>query len=58
MSKVCQMCGRGPISSQSTSHANNKTKRTLKINLQAKKVDGGSIRICTKCLKTFNKATV
>ncbi|PIR93679.1 50S ribosomal protein L28 [Candidatus Falkowbacteria bacterium CG10_big_fil_rev_8_21_14_0_10_39_11] len=57
MSKVCQICERGPVSSQKTSHANNKSKRTLNINLQSKKVEGGKVKICTKCLKTLNKVS-
>ncbi|OGF45637.1 50S ribosomal protein L28 [Candidatus Falkowbacteria bacterium RIFOXYD2_FULL_35_9] len=55
MSKYCDLCGRGPVSSQSSSHANNKTKRTLNINLQTKKIDGTKVKACTKCMKTLKK---
>lgn len=55
MSRVCQICGRGPKSSQSRSHSNIATKRIVAINLQTKKTGDRNIKICTKCLKTQAK---
>lgn len=55
MSRVCQICGRGPKAAQSRSHSNIASKRTLAINLQEKKIDGKKMKVCTKCLKTQNK---
>ncbi|OGI26937.1 MAG: 50S ribosomal protein L28 [Candidatus Moranbacteria bacterium RIFOXYB1_FULL_43_19] len=55
MSRICQVCGRGPRSAQSRSHSNIASKRTLAINIQTKKIDGRNIKICTKCLKTSTK---
>ncbi|MDI6777880.1 MAG: 50S ribosomal protein L28 [Patescibacteria group bacterium] len=55
MSRICQICGRGPKSSQSRSHSNIATKRTVAINLQIRKVRGKKIKICTKCLKSQAK---
>jgi large subunit ribosomal protein L28 len=55
MSRVCQVCGRGPVSAQSRSHSNIATKRTMAINLQTKKINGQRKKVCTKCLKTAAK---
>ncbi|MFA6193818.1 MAG: 50S ribosomal protein L28 [Parcubacteria group bacterium] len=55
MSRVCQVCGRGPKSAQSRSHSNIATKRTMAINLQSKKIAGQRKKVCTKCLKTAAK---
>ncbi|MFA6285534.1 MAG: 50S ribosomal protein L28 [Parcubacteria group bacterium] len=55
MSRFCQVCGRGPKSAQSRSHSNIATKRTMAINLQAKKINGQRKKVCTKCLKTAAK---
>jgi len=55
MSKVCDVCGRGPKSSVNVSHAKNATKRVLHINLQSKKIDGKKQKVCTKCIKTMAK---
>lgn len=55
MPKVCSVCGRGTRSSFSVSHSNIKAKRTQKINLKSKKLDGKATTICTACLKTKAK---
>ncbi len=55
MSRTCQVCGRGTVSSQSRSHSNIATKRTQKINIQNKTVDGQKIKVCAKCLSTAVK---
>jgi len=55
MSRTCQVCGRGTKSSQSRSHSNIATKRTQKINVQSKNVDGQSVKVCAKCIKTAIK---
>jgi large subunit ribosomal protein L28 len=55
MSKFCERCERGPVSSQSRSHSNVATKRRNEINLQNKIVDGVRMRICTRCIKTAKK---
>lgn len=55
MSKFCERCERGPVSSQSRSHSNIATKRRNEINLQIKTVDGTRMRICTRCIKTMKK---
>ena len=55
MSQVCEICKRGTTVGRNVSHSNVKTKRTLKINLQSKKIAGKKIRICTSCLRTYKK---
>ena len=57
MSKFCQICERGPVSSQSRSHSNIATKRRHEINLQVKTVEGKRMRVCARCIKTMKKAT-
>ena len=37
MSRVCQVTGKGPVTGNNISHANNKTKRRFEINLLEKK---------------------
>ena len=55
MSRVCKICGKGPITGNNVSHANNKTKRVWLPNLQKVRVLRDKkvvrIRVCTKCIK-------
>ncbi|HNS02557.1 MAG TPA: 50S ribosomal protein L28 [Anaerolineae bacterium] len=59
MSK-CKICGRGPQFGHNVSHSMRHTKRRWNINVQRAHltVDGKqqSVAVCTKCLKTLNKA--
>lgn len=56
MSKVCEICGKGPVYGNSVSHANNTTRRRWEPNLQRVRVvvDGvpKKIRVCTRCLRS------
>ncbi len=60
MSKVCEICGKGPSFGNNVSHANNKTRRMWLPNLQKLKAiqDGSikSIKVCTRCIRS-NKVT-
>lgn len=51
----CFICGKGRMAGQNVSHANNKTKRTFKANLQAVRalVSGRpqNIMACTRCIR-------
>ncbi len=38
MSKVCPVTGRGPMSGNNVSHANNKTRRRFHVNLQVRRL--------------------
>ena len=55
MSQVCEICGRGTTVGYRVSHSLVKAKRTMKINLQSKKIGGQKMKICTSCLKTYKK---
>jgi large subunit ribosomal protein L28 len=50
----CFVCGKGVTFGNNVSHANNKTRRTWKPNLQVARIvhDGRTVRIsvCTRCL--------
>jgi large subunit ribosomal protein L28 len=50
----CYVCGKGPSFGHNVSHANNKTRRVWKPNLQVARilVDGRvkKIKVCTSCL--------
>ncbi|RLB29003.1 MAG: 50S ribosomal protein L28 [Deltaproteobacteria bacterium] len=56
MSKVCEICGKGPVSGHNVSHAHNKTKRRWYPNLQSVrvKIKGGTkkMKVCTGCLRS------
>jgi len=61
MSKVCQLTGKRPITGNSVSHSNVKTKRRFLPNLQKKRLynpetgQWDTLRISTKAIKTINK---
>ena len=55
MARVCYVCGKGPSTGNSVSHANNKTKRRWLPNLQTVKIvdangDRRRVRVCTSCI--------
>ena len=60
MAKECFICSKKRVSGNQVSHSHIATKRTFGANLQKKsiEVDGKptNVYICTKCLKTLNKA--
>ncbi len=56
MARVCEICGKRPITGHNISHANNKTPRRWYPNLQrARVVVNGvvrRIRVCAQCIKS------
>lgn len=52
----CSLCGKGPNFGHNVSHANNRTKKMWKPNVQrVKTIDAGTVRhikVCTACLKS------
>ena len=50
----CHVCGKGVAFGNNRSHANNKTRRTWKPNLQVARIviDGTitKVKVCTRCL--------
>ena len=56
MSRVCEVCGKGPSYGHNVSHANNRTKRVWYPNLQRVRVLRNKnvvrMRICTRCIRS------
>lgn len=56
MSRVCELCGKRPVSGNNVSHAHNVTKRRFKPNLQnVRTLYKGRVRkmvVCTTCIKS------
>lgn len=56
MAKVCEVCGKGPMTGCNVSHAHNKTKKVFTPNLQKVRVnDNGtvkSMKVCTRCIRS------
>jgi len=53
---TCKVCGKGRVVGNNVSHANNKTKRVIKPNLQKTKILIGNrverAYVCTRCLRS------
>ncbi len=58
MSRVCDVCGKGPMFGNNVSHAKNKTRKIWLPNLQKIRVvdsKTGAVkkkRICTRCIRS------
>ena len=57
MAKVCQICGKGPVTGNNVSHAHNKTRRRWLPNLKRVHMvteSGGTkrARVCTRCIRS------
>lgn len=61
MARVCQVTGKGPITGNNVSHANNKTKRRFLPNLQSRRfwVESENrwvrLRVSTKAIRIIDK---
>ncbi len=61
MSRVCQVTGKGPMTGNNVSHANNKTRRRFLPNLQSHRfwVESENrfirLRVSTKAMRTIDK---
>ena len=55
MAKVCDICGKGPVSGHNISHAHNRTKRRWLPNLQSVRAEVNGrpqrLKVCTNCIK-------
>ena len=64
MAKVCQVTGKRPMSGNSVSHANNKTKRRFEPNLHDQRFWVASekkfitLRVSAKAIKTIDKVGI
>lgn len=56
MARACDICGKGPTTGRTISHAHNVTSRRFQPNLQRVRavVNGGvrRLRVCTRCLRS------
>jgi large subunit ribosomal protein L28 len=56
MARTCDICGKGTVTGNKVSHANNRTKRTWKPNLHSVRAMVGksktTLRVCTRCLRS------
>jgi len=56
MSRVCEICGKGPAAGNTVSHSARHTRRVRAPNLQRVRavVDGKKkrVRVCTRCIKS------
>jgi large subunit ribosomal protein L28 len=56
MSRVCEICGKGPLTGNKVSHAKNRTRRVWRPNLVKVKTEIGgttkTLKVCTRCLKS------
>lgn len=56
MSRVCEVCGKKPLTGNHVSHAHNLNKRRFKPNLQrVRALRNGQVRkmvVCTSCIKS------
>jgi large subunit ribosomal protein L28 len=56
MARTCEICGKRPSTGNSVSHANNRTRRRWKPNLQQVRAKIGSsvrrILVCTRCIRS------
>ena len=56
MSKICEVCGKGPVAGRSVSHSHRVTNRWFRPNIQRVTIKDkeGHVRkanVCTKCMK-------
>jgi large subunit ribosomal protein L28 len=60
--RTCSLCGKGTKIGKNRSHAQNRTPRTYKANIQKVSMKVGDQKIsgnfCTKCLKRMKKETL
>ncbi len=57
MAGTCQICGKGALSGNKVSHANNKSKKVSKPNIQSIRAlspNGSHVRmhVCTRCIRS------
>lgn len=56
MSKICEICGKKPLSGNNVSHAHNVNKRRFNPNLQkVRTIKNGTVKrmvVCTSCIKS------
>ncbi len=62
MARACEICGKSRSVGNNVSHANNKTRRVWRPNLQVARANlSGTVRrilVCTRCLRSGKVAKV
>ena len=58
MSRTCELTGRGTAVGNKRSHSNIATKRTFKVNVQTKRVNGVKMKLSTRAIRTLAKQTI
>ncbi|MGI5840650.1 MAG: 50S ribosomal protein L28 [Patescibacteria group bacterium] len=57
--RTCSLCGKGTVISRNRSHAQNRTPRTYKANIQKVSLDLSGDKVsgyfCAKCIKRLKK---
>lgn len=58
----CANCNKGVMYGHNVSHSKRRTRKIFKPNLHSARIDSGNgfvrLKLCTKCLRTFKRATV
>jgi large subunit ribosomal protein L28 len=56
MARTCEICGKGTVTGNKVSHANNRVRRTWKPNLLKVRTMVGksktTMKVCTRCLRS------
>jgi large subunit ribosomal protein L28 len=57
MSRICEICGKGPLMGYNVSHAHNRTKKISFPNLQKVRIMEASgrvkkVKVCTRCIRS------
>ncbi|HZE87592.1 MAG TPA: 50S ribosomal protein L28 [Methylomirabilota bacterium] len=62
MGMKCNNCGKGVMYGHNVSHSKRRTRKIFKPNLHVARITVGSqsmkVRLCTKCLRMFKRATL
>lgn len=62
MAMLCDYCGKGIMYGNKVSHAKNRSKRTFKPNLHAKKMKVGTrtvrVKLCSSCVRLMKKEII
>ncbi len=58
MSKVCELCSKGPKAGNTVSHSVRRVKRRFLPNLIKTNINGQKMKVCTRCQRTQSKTRV
>lgn len=55
MARRCDLTGRGTATGNKRSHSERATRRTFKVNVQNKTLDGVTLKLSTKAIRTLTR---